>query len=135
MGGNHEKTDNYMDCARSYNGGLGDSTKGLIKQLMVLDPTHDETWHKNHYQIKGTVKDSNIPVYGKLAANSFKVQKFNDVKNKWEDATNITFSKWNSQDNGGGVDYDSAGTFMPSWLETLVYGDRYTLYAQWNIKP
>ena len=60
---------------------------------------------------------------------------FISIKNKWEDATNITFSKWNSQDNGGGVDYDSARTFMPSWLETLVYGDRYTLYAQWTIKP
>ncbi len=117
----------------SYDGGLGDSTKGLIRMLMTIDPSHDEAWYKQHYKIKGTVKDSYIPRYGKLAAGSFKVLKFDDEKNKWVDAKNILLDGWNTKSDATGTFYNLKGAFEPTWADTPIFGDRYTLYAMWKI--
>nr|MCR5502092.1 hypothetical protein [Lachnospiraceae bacterium] len=85
------------------------------------------------YQIVGTMKDSVIAKGGKLAKNAFKVQK-KDAAGKWVTAEEAVFAGWNTKPDGTGETFTDQAAFTPSWLTGLLYGENWTLYAQWKLK-
>ncbi|MCR4741009.1 MAG: hypothetical protein K5886_12225 [Lachnospiraceae bacterium] len=124
-----------MNYHITYDDGFGDADSGLVKALM---DKYEWTakYCKGNYRIVGTVKDSNIPVYGKLAANAFKVQMYDPDKKKWVDDKYITFKCWrlyyDKDDPAKYRDFAPKDMFEPSWLTRFVYGDTYTLTAIWD---
>ena len=107
---------------------------GLVQALLVKDPSHDEDYYKANYRITGAMKNSSTPLYGKLTANAYKVQKLNE-KGRWVEvpASEICFSGWNTKPDGSGRDFVNQGVFAPTWLERLLHGNEtWTLYAQWK---
>lgn len=109
-----------------------DSTKyGLFKALQAKGKVSNWDEYVSNYQVIGTMKDSVIPKGGKLVKNAFKVQKKN-ARGRWVTATEVTFAGWNTRQDGTGANFADQAAFTPSWISALLYGENWTLYAQWE---
>ena len=117
-----------------YDGNKGDATTGLCKALLE---SGIEQADLGDYRIIGTMKDSVIPIGGKLTKNAFKVEKLNKTTGKWAAYTGVAFTGWNTEASGkgnpgNGKVYPDQGAFTLSFIERLLHGDEWTIYAQWE---
>ncbi|MBP5383950.1 MAG: hypothetical protein J6Y57_03135 [Lachnospiraceae bacterium] len=89
-------------------------------------------WYAANYRITGTMKSSETPYGGKVTANAFKVQKYDQNTKKWSNvpAVAVPFKGWAIKP-GGDVVFTDKGVFKPSWMWRLIYDEDVTLYAVW----
>ncbi len=90
-------------------------------------------WYGKYFRITGTMKASDIPYRGRLRANAYKVQRYNETSKKWEDIpqTELGFKGW-ALKSGGSVRFKDKDLCRPLWLLKLTYDDSITLYAVWG---
>ncbi|MCR5688450.1 MAG: carbohydrate-binding domain-containing protein [Lachnospiraceae bacterium] len=91
-----------------------------------------DAWFDANYRITGSMKASDISYGGKMTANAYKVQKYEEASKKWVNASEAeaSFKGWAVKETGGRVLSDK-DSFRPSWLWRLTYDDSITLYAVW----
>ncbi|MBO4902277.1 MAG: hypothetical protein J5518_05735 [Lachnospiraceae bacterium] len=94
-----------------------------------------ESWYEDNYnyRITGTMKGTETPYGGKMTANAYKVQKYNESTKKWVNVTEaeVSFKGWGIKDTGSVIFSDKAA-FTPSWMWRLTFDDSVTLYAIWK---
>ncbi len=132
-----EKTVTFKIVARQmyetihYDANLYNEDSDLYTALLMEGIVTSLDDFESKYQVVGTMKDSVIPKGGKLAKNAFKVQK-KDARGRWVTATEVTFAGWNTRPDGTGKNFADQAAFTPSWITALLYGENWTLYAQWE---
>ncbi len=128
-------TPKQMNHTIHYAGNNGDATAGLIKALIARDGSHDAEYYAERYRVTTTaMRDSVIPIGGKLAANTYRVQKKSE-RGQWANvaAKDIAFARWDTSADGTGHTFADKADFTPDWIERLIYGEELTLYAQWQV--
>ncbi|MCR5590335.1 MAG: InlB B-repeat-containing protein [Lachnospiraceae bacterium] len=124
--------------AKGYAGEKTVSFKIVSKQMnhwIIYDANGSTLPDK--YITSGYMKPVYTPLMGKLAKNSFKIQKLNPSTNKWVNvpASEVEFAGWNTSPDGSGIAFKDAGTFAPTWFDRLNHRNEiWTLYAQWIVK-
>lgn len=95
------------------------------------------------YKITGSMKQSSTPTGAKLTKNTYKVQKYDSAKNKYENASakEVVFTGWNTVENptgdNPGIAFSDQAEFRPSWTQRLAHFAKHgtgpwELYAQWE---
>ena len=130
------KTVTFKIVARQLNYSLSfdSSFEKLVEALYVKDPSHDLQWYKDNYRISGSMKTASVPVKGKITKNAFKVQKKSGSKWAAVPSSSIAFKGWNTSADGTGHAFADNAPFIPSWLDRLIYGSEWKLYAQWEVE-
>ena len=138
-----------LDYTLSYDANSGGLIDALAQSMFEKDKAeHDGTADKTleqhreycaaNYLVNGTMKTTVTPYEGKLPKCTLKVQKKSEKNGKvtWTNvpAAEISFSRWSRNRDGSGQIFADGGMFRPSWWTKLLYGDRLTLYAQWDVK-
>lgn len=120
-----------------------DSGSGYLRTLIYdkyLSDTQKTTWtdeqkaewYKTYFRITGSMKPSDTPYRGRLKANAFKVQRYNETSKKWENIPDaeLGFKGW-ALKSGGSVRFKDKDLCRPLWMFKLTYDDSITLYAVW----
>ncbi len=113
-----------------------DNNKAVLAQKLynAKDGTGDvEEWFNANYRINGTMKDSTTAKGAKITKNAFVLQK-KAANGKWANSTDASFDGWNTKSDGSGHAIANQSAFSPSWLDNIIYGEKYDLFVQWKLQ-
>ncbi|MCR5156669.1 MAG: InlB B-repeat-containing protein [Butyrivibrio sp.] len=140
-GGNYgnRKTVSFKIVAKTMNYTIHyDNNKALLAQALYDKYGNGaeggaDAWFDANYRINGTMKDSSTARGAKVTKNAFVLQK-KSATGKWVSSTDAVFTGWNTKENGSGNAIANQGVFSPTWIADLIFGEKYDLFAQWDVK-
>ena len=140
-GGNYgnRKTVSFKIVAKTMNYTIHyDNNKALLAQTLYDKYGNGaeggaDAWFDANYRINGTMKDSSTARGAKVTKNAFVLQK-KSATVKWVSSTDAVFTGWNTKENGSGNAIANQGVFSPTWIANLIFGEKYDLFAQWDVK-